>query len=383
MKRFEEGELVGASKVDALHDVSSTSVDRLMTIARDSLFEEELFFEVLREARILLSYDVKVKGSTVIIPLRSRESQHGRDGEDFKSYISVELVSSEQAVSANQQLLSDTLSQSIALGLRLFLCFAHRNILWTRSQPPPPLTDRPRRSAPLPLLRPLINHLKHFLSVDALTALLRAVSRILTGAGLRAKFTLDYESSLIQMADSIKTVKSADSAAGNTLHTLISPLNAIAKLQLPSSTDVTAPRAITILIRTHAAPPTYGSQFAVQYPRLLTTDLHAGGPDRGTVLFDSFGELETYICFLLSLDVARHILAPLNRHGWVLDARWPALSKRRDNRPFEERVTVQLSRSRLDLLLANSLQSDPTDCRSWHGTSDTGDFLSVVDEIMK
>ena len=125
----------------------SSATAKQILQARDSIFDEELQHEIHREARNLLSQDVRCKGSRVLIPFE-RDKQ-----------VEVDLVDVEE-VSEDAHLESHIASDTMIIALRLLLSQAHRQNLRNRSQIPPPLRGEGTRPRPIyAILTPIVETL--------------------------------------------------------------------------------------------------------------------------------------------------------------------------------------------------------------------------------
>ncbi|KAL9032052.1 MAG: hypothetical protein Q9180_006730, partial [Flavoplaca navasiana] len=99
--------------------------------ARISLFDEELFHELNREARNLVSQGVHCMSGDVKVPYH----------DDCQLEISLVDVGMEEPTNSSNE--DSTIPAAIAATLRLLLSHAHRQNLQRRSQPPAPITDTP------------------------------------------------------------------------------------------------------------------------------------------------------------------------------------------------------------------------------------------------
>ena len=134
-----------ASSTEKLQDSEDGSaIARQILQARDSIFDEELHMEIHREARNLLSQDVRCKGSRVLIPFEKDKQ------------VEVDLVDAEQ-VDDETQLEIHVAADTVLIALRLLLSQAHRQNLRNRSQVPPPLRGEGTRTRPVyAILKPIV-----------------------------------------------------------------------------------------------------------------------------------------------------------------------------------------------------------------------------------
>lgn len=244
-------------------DGAQVDVTSRIRIARDSLFEEELWHEAMREARTLGSYGVKMNGNTITMPSSYTDTQ--ADGNALPSQtIEVDLVSLDSASPSTK---SDALADGIATTLRLLLLHTHRQRLENRSAVPAPLSSAQVQKPIASILRPLLSTLHHQAATTQLDEQLSNIRALLAKAHLTGtqSSTNALESSL-QAVTSTKALLSllcAPRESGTTLN-----------IRLPSPTP-SEPTDLTLRIKTttHLAPPAgQGSTFAITCQRYPVFD---------------------------------------------------------------------------------------------------------------
>lgn len=262
---------------------SANEIQSRVLQARNSLFEEELFLEMAREATILASYNVVARPGTIIYPL----------GPKHKACISLVNLDDLEATGddlSTSELEEDLNAGRIALILRLLLSHAHRQNLKRRSQPPPPMTTKSRSTPEYYLIRPLLAYFeqKH---------ILRQVQDLLSNLASPCKIAgipFSSKSSLFDQLASPDTSLST-SAANSWLIGLISePLTTKISIRLPTL------RQLDLRIRAQAANPVFGAEYSVtsslpQYAFLLS--------NRSLPRLSSFRDLETFVIQSLNHDI--------------------------------------------------------------------------------
>lgn len=187
-----QGKVTGSSSLSQFvaAAVADDSVEKTILQSRDTLFEEELFHELTRESRVLVS-----SGVTAHKDLIEFEYETGEqilldlvDLDDFKP--------GKEANSAENTGLNNTEAEAIAHALRILLSFAHRQNLRRRSQFPPPLTNQKRPTPQYQILRPILSYMQHDAHVRSLQSFLQDVYQVLNSAGLPSKYTTSKFSSL-------------------------------------------------------------------------------------------------------------------------------------------------------------------------------------------
>ena len=176
-----DGEVVGISKVPTVPDAEETTLEARIRYARDSLFDEELYHELIRESRTLASLGVGMKGSAVNYATRGLNT----NGVD----VSLDLITLDEDFqhSPESSHEEDALAQAIVLAARLLLGRAHRDKLKRRSEIPPPLSDEKRDDRPLfPILRPVMAFVIHRAVLEQLNSYLAVTSKMLGGASIQS-----------------------------------------------------------------------------------------------------------------------------------------------------------------------------------------------------
>ncbi|GME72646.1 unnamed protein product [Ambrosiozyma monospora] len=183
IKLYHDTELVGESnlkdKVTKLMNTDAIKVVKDIMKARFFLFEEELFYQLLKEATTLVSLQVSVKDSNQIVI----------DFHDER--IEIEFTSVEDIPAQRKPLKLDKKANEISSFLRIMLCCEHKRNLDKRNIPPVALSSNmARNNTPKTsnILKPLINHTKHNKIIQQLMDILISVS----GTQLSAQnFTLE------------------------------------------------------------------------------------------------------------------------------------------------------------------------------------------------
>ncbi|KAL3456846.1 subunit 17 of mediator complex-domain-containing protein [Aspergillus heterothallicus] len=178
--------IIGCSKV-CRPSQNAESVESRILQARDTLFEEELFHEMMREARVLGNQGVTTRQNLVKVPV-SEEQEILLDLVDWDQDHAIE----EGASSSEQNALADAISYSI----RILLTFAHRQNLRRRTQPPPPLAPKRRPTPEYQILRPVMAYLQHKSHMQWLSSFINNLRRVLESAGVECHFDATQFSSV-------------------------------------------------------------------------------------------------------------------------------------------------------------------------------------------
>lgn len=260
----------------------SRSISEQLTDMRDSLFEEELFYEICREARIVANQGVTTRAQAVEL--------------DVGNGYQVSLVFAENhdhEVNSNSE--DNTIAEFVAVSLRLLLSAAHEQNLIRRSQKPPPMTLKPRPLPEYALIRPILTHLRH--KAEA-TAFWKSC-RILVQPFLRAGIPL-----------SIAPEKSTSTIFGS-LNVEHSP-TMLSELMLPAKAgcniSLSGGRNIRVGLATFLGSPLHGTRYE-------TSPLDFGFSQMPALRLETRGAVVSFIRRVLLLDLVVHADALIDGHN--------------------------------------------------------------------
>ncbi|KHO00215.1 RNA polymerase II mediator complex component SRB4 [Metarhizium album ARSEF 1941] len=173
----QDGKVVGRS-VPRRRRHDDTSLESRILEARNTIFSQELWHELTREARTLAAYDVRPEGSTLTCSVDSR------------SKIILELLPLESCPASDGSLPNNSVAETIFISLHVLLSYAHRYNELMRIRPIPPHISRSRGQQVYALLRPVIARMASNRAILSCTTYLGSVSKALQKAGLPASLTL-------------------------------------------------------------------------------------------------------------------------------------------------------------------------------------------------
>ena len=260
-----DGSIKSISTVPSAVDADTASIEELILQGRNAIYEEELFHEIRREARMLANQGVRIVDSTVVINLPDKSPSVVIDLVPLGDATLVEDGRPHDGVGDGGGGGRDgRLAEGIALTLRLLLSNAHRQNLYRRSQPPPPLTERKRPLPPYALLRPVLGHLLHQSAVDSLRRLFKCLKDALQSAGLHARATLSVDIARPRIPSSaLSSLSSAKSVMEEVIETFSSGQESSIQATWPGRTS------LEVKIRTQASadPASFvlGTYYAVTY----------------------------------------------------------------------------------------------------------------------
>ncbi|KAE8395074.1 RNA polymerase II mediator complex component SRB4 [Aspergillus alliaceus] len=246
------GRVTGCSKSQPVSDEAESIESRILQ-ARDTLYEEELFHELVREARILGSQGVTTRQNLVQFPVSEEQD------------VLLDLVDDDQASLAEDEAVSsnehDVVADALAHSIRILLAYSHRQNLRRRTQPPPPLNPKRRQTPEYQILRPVMAYLQHSSHVRWVESLLKDLHQVLKTAGYACGFTAIPFSSL-----SLKRANSALPKVESLVQEFLLPYESIFSGQL-----LTPQSSFRVKVRTNVVSPPLGTHYEIsvnipQYP---------------------------------------------------------------------------------------------------------------------
>lgn len=212
------------------------SLESLILSARNTIFEEELWQELNREARILANLGVRLTGDEISCPITATKR------------IILDLVPIEEDEAIGREINEDDkVSQMISLSLHILLSYAHRLNLRRRSQPPPPISLRPPPNPPYYILRAIIVFLHHQNVLTALTAILNPLGVALRSTGI---VTEDYSVKTPPL-NIINTTNDIKSVPEQVIESLVFDLSAECTVPITASNPS---QGLNINLRTNTDP---------------------------------------------------------------------------------------------------------------------------------
>ncbi|KAF9781057.1 hypothetical protein IL306_014253, partial [Fusarium sp. DS 682] len=153
-----DGQVTGRSALPAETATDAPLEERVLE-ARNTIFSQELWHELTREARTLAAYNVKPNGSRLICDIDPAS----------KSRVILELVPLDSQASSDDSLPDNQIAETMSLALHTLLSYAHRQNELTRTRPIPPHIPRSKGQQTHALLRPIIARLMHLHNVQVVT----------------------------------------------------------------------------------------------------------------------------------------------------------------------------------------------------------------------
>jgi mediator of RNA polymerase II transcription subunit 17 len=269
---LENGKLISASKP---LDITSSETSLASNVAdiRRSLFEEELFFEIGREARIIANQNVSTVGNMIVARIDGNQTVH------------IELIQRDEP-SMEDDPMASGIADGVLICLRGLLSKGHEQTLARRSQPPPPLVPK---ALPLPeyaLLRPLLSHMRHRMVVSRLQTYCDSLRLTMDAAGLG--FDTKYSTASANPASGLPSYHRL------LLETMLAPADSATEITLPTG------RKLEIKTTTHLAPPAFGTVFTTSLTDTLRTP--------PLLKMSNLEAVRSTICSVLRTDIVEIIL---------------------------------------------------------------------------
>lgn len=299
LRRYDK--TIGASKLPAFLDDEETTLESRIRHARDSMYDEELYHEIIREARTLKSLGVSMRRNEITF---NPKVEYGINVPE----VAFELVTLDEVMTPSSSVSSgdeDSLAQAIALGARMLLTHAHRDRLKKRSEVPAPMSGSGKEERPmLPILRPIMSLILHHRALLQTKKYFARLKSLFSTAGIDTticeplfKFSGDEDPKSTTAESLVENLLQPWKSDGSIVieHVLITPISI--KLQLE-----------TTLSRN------YGTLFT------LTS------PNQHTFTFDSLDDLQSAADHALSLALAKG-LTEIGGEEWSCDSQTAIIAR--------------------------------------------------------
>ncbi|KAF2025283.1 hypothetical protein EK21DRAFT_76859 [Setomelanomma holmii] len=372
----ENGQITGTSRLPVQGDTKDVAIEKTIQLARESLFEEELYHEMSLETRHLLPYGVEYRDSII------RVDASGTSGQQRRRKLLIDCIPREEQHIDNRVQSNDWLARNVAEGLRLLLAHEHSMRLHRRSQLPPPLSSQKREQPPPPLLRPLLAILRHLEDVDSLHGYLETVVRTLSSAGVDVELQTTREIAWAKLAESHKSPSTRGlSATDQLLEIFLKPFEGSATLKFPCPTAGKV-EELTLSTRTVIGQPTFGTEHKLTLPSSLTVDLGLFQQ----VKFNSVDELTSYLDWTLALHIVHRYLKEEFSSRAVIKGNEPIItigSKIGKKGPGNGRdITVELADGALKVIAATAdLQDAVAEAHQLHTWTGKESSITLKEQV--
>lgn len=294
----------GHSSFSLFKDLDASLESQILR-ARNVIFEQELWHELLRESRNLVAYGVVVRGSSISIPLGLTETHDWtktkgctKTSRSTKTIILKFATDAEELSSPFSTNEDSRIANAISVQLHLLLSYSHRQRQRQRSQPPPPISaennfGNPQTQA-CTLLGPFISHLSHQAAIVSLHSLLSPLTKALESAGLSATYKIMQKPYVAPANQGDKYLYLPHSISEKIIESLIDNIGGEAIFHIKEIDGDKKEKTFTIQFRT-----LMGLIITTQYRVLGANEAY-----RAPNFFNSFSEARDYLLFATSCAIA-------------------------------------------------------------------------------
>ena len=358
------GEVVGRSPLPA-QTKDDASLQARVLEARNTIFAQELWFELSRESRSLFAYGVRTDGARLICEV----------GES--SRIILELVPLEQTPLSNDSFPENIISEAISATLHILLSYAHRYNELMRIRPLPPHIRRVRGQQPYALFKPIIARTLHMRSVQSCTEYVAELVAALKKAGFPASFALQTQQPSV--SDSNIRGSNKPSAAQVLVGNMLQPLEFNVRVTVLEDTS------FTVRARTFLYPVTTTHYNVVAPP---SAPLHRICPPFKEGFAD-IAALSHYLRTAVARILTEHVFAkllssPSRTVDWIQSISGTAICYP-DRDDFEVRFGVAGGRPAVAVECDSNDENNQSSTKTFSWASDSADektLENVVSELM-
>ena len=359
------GQVIASSTKAFSTHIPDNSVESMILEARNHIFDEELYHELLREARKMTNRGIQCTTDSIVLSL-------GEDRQILIGLVPPESLESDEIAKSRQLAWQDAhLPDIIVSSLRILLCHAHRGNMKHRSQVPPPLTERKQPRSLYAILRPILAVLQHQSALKGLCNLLDKLRTILSHADVILE--VDKKQTAF---DAIKTisqkVNSDPSTAEALVELFLSPLLSVIHISLP-----TPALGLDIHVRTQSIQGTEYRVNSVNPPGSVPAQL------RTESVFMTTQEVEDHVLHLLMMELVSKISSELK--SWEVSAFHDGeLRTQPDQEGRQQTVSLSLTSNRLRMTWSSTggKLEDFTKIYDWTASpSKSKGLLAVIRDI--
>lgn len=160
-------------------NVEYAPIKKQLRQARDSLFDEELYYFMLNESHGLLDCQILLENHEIVIPLNAAPTKSNAELDDQIQRVIITLITpSTHQISDSP----DSEAHSILLALRLLLTKVHKRRYLRRIQPPAPISSSPESDTSDHILQPVAEYLRHAHATKTLEVFLDSTARAIRTA---------------------------------------------------------------------------------------------------------------------------------------------------------------------------------------------------------
>ncbi len=342
---------------DSTQASDSTPVETLILNARNSIFDEELHYELHREARKYANQGIRCIGDKILLPSKNEEQ------------IEIDLVSSSDRESPSSS--EEIVSNFIAISLRILLSHAHRENLRRRSKPPQQITEGETPRPVYSILKPIVENLQHRSTLQLMQGFFNQLIRILSAAGL--KLRVEEPTSPYKLTGSIPSASTTESL----INTFADPLRSAFTIHLPS--DLTIIKLETI---TSFQPPQSGTQFLSSLLSFPSGSTISTMPP--TISTSSLAHIKDTFLHFVKLDILQIIASPNpGVDGWKVSSAEAGLIRRTSDDGAQDRIVLDLEEDFLNLDWSRSGKVEGRRCWNCSSCGEPQGLLDAIEETFR
>ena len=349
----------------AMH-IKDQSIENNIRLARNTIYDEELYHEAYREARSLTNRGIQCMAESIKIPLKEGRSLN-IDLAPMEDDPSEEIGA---VVGAGPHSSDYYLARAFGLACKLLLSHAHRQNYNLRTQQPPPLTERKPPRPIYSILRPLLALLQQQSALNDHSDFLQKVRTTLRKADL--DMMVEPPKGILGVLGMLHLETSMNEPFVEALAAAVcAPLQTQSKITMPSALSF-----LTIYVRTYVQGPEY--RIVIDAPPSSSLALL---PQETS--FTSVTEMEHHFLHLLTLDLVSVVSAD-NRRWKIMSLHEGQLSTDTSPDGSHEVLSISFETTRLIVSCCGTNKDGDVarSSTSWtHETENNQAFLDVVRSI--
>ena len=368
VRLLHQGKQIASSMTAAPKPLMDGSVEAEILNARNSIFDEELYHEIHREASNLVNQGVRCVGTSVLIPFESNKQ------------LEIDLVSTEYNAldnAAEDNIGSSRMVENATLVLRILLSYAHRQNLRSRSKKPPALRESKTPRPLYPILKPVVEYLQHRSHVRALRTFLGEVRATIDRAGLSLTVGTAESSYDIAGISAVAINSEISSKVEALIQQLTSPLHSIMAINIiDGSTVVNLDIQTTISLPEGTSFSVVNKEFPVQSP--------ISQLPRSTQ-YTTLVDVENCIIHLTTLSILHYLLSKFS--DWrTCSTHGTSIMRNRSGTRDREIVSLVLAKGQLSMTWQRSGSLNDQGMWTWEaedvgGNGETRSMIDVFQDL--
>ena len=309
VKIIEQGEVKAISRDNTATILQETDLSSTIMHARRSLFDAELYSELHREARRLVSWGVRARDDSIEVPISPTTT------------IELSLAPlGGLGVNGSQWEKSELQADAIVAALRILLDHAHRESLRARAEPPEPVVEKTVPRSTYGLIRPVLEYFSHYTATSSLKMFIAGLYKTLDAAKLHIHLSITQLTNLPAVSNANYDTSTSSPTllldrAASTSGTTSSVFSLVSRCMEPRQSKVfvglptSSPRLplLSIEIFTRIAPPEhYGTSFRTVLSRVASSSLLTEMPQEHS--FVDIEALKQHVLHLLRVTTTEYIV---------------------------------------------------------------------------